>query len=55
MKRAKTQNDELFAEHSRQLVFGQESIECVFNRFRRFVRRAFLAAAALFSALLKDP
>jgi len=33
---------------------GKRAFQRILNRFRRFVRRAFLAAAALFSALLKD-
>jgi len=36
-----------------ELVFGQESIQRILNRLRCSVGRAFFAAAALFSALLK--
>jgi len=37
-----------------ELVFGQESIQRILNRLRCSVGRAFFAAAALFSALLKN-
>jgi len=37
-----------------EVVFGQESIQRILNRLRCSVGRAFFAAAALFSALLKN-